>query len=112
MPFKGSGHQSPPIIAYPVMPTPIKITDPQRVDGLSAAPAAVEASAAVLAPPGSVILSPDLAIDWKGGNIYYQKMKLGIIASLLTGMVVKGIMFGGGKVSSAVRSRFSKKAAV
>jgi hypothetical protein len=174
VPFKGSGHQSPPIIAYP---TPIKITDPLRpssgwsaiqeaarlaverseairvanenanlvptpsspitrvdglgrmsvqeylrsnlrsrtrfgggVRGLGAAPAAVEASAAVLAPPGSVILSPDLAIDWKGGNIYYQKMKLGIIASLLTGMVVKGIMFGGGKVSSAVRSRFGKKA--
>jgi hypothetical protein len=74
-----------------------------------AAPAATapESVTASLAPAGSMFITPELALNLKDGNIYYQAMKIGIIPALITAVVVKGVMFGGSKVGSM----FSRKTA-
>ncbi len=80
----------------PVRRSPPMLAKVARLAGLGGAS---------LAPPDATFITPDLAIDWRDGNIYYQAMKLSIISSLLTALVVKGIMFGGSKVGAAFKRK-------
>lgn len=100
-------YQSPPIIGRPVMQVPgVSWKVPKGVmAGLSSVADATLASAM---PDDNATIQDQLAsirMDWATGNLWVGNNKYSLVTTLIGGLVIKGMLFGGSKIAA-----FGKKA--